>query len=122
MPDHSDPVISGLLFAFRGMRMEKMNCWEFKKCGLEPGGAKTKESGACPATLEIRLNGQNSGKYAGRACRVVSGTFCNDQVQGNFATKMVMCMRCDFFNLVVHEEGEKLVKMIDLVHKLKDKK
>lgn len=102
--------------------MEKLNCWEVKKCGLEPGGAKTKESGACPATSEIRLNGQNSGKYAGRACWVVGRTLCNGQVQGSFATKMVMCMQCDFFNQVVHEEGDKLVKMIDLVHMIKDKK
>jgi hypothetical protein len=35
---------------------------------------------------------------------------------------MVMCMQCDFFNQVVHEEGDKLVKMIDLVHMIKDKK
>lgn len=102
--------------------MEKINCWEFKKCGYEPGGAKVKEAGICPASSEIRLNGQNSGKFAGRACWVVGGTLCGGKVQGNFAIKMSNCVKCAFFNQVVHEEGEKLVKMIDLVHKLKKKK
>ncbi len=102
--------------------MGKLNCWEFKKCGYEINGAKAKETGVCPAATEIRLNGQNCGKNAGRACWVVSGTLCEGKVQGNFAIKMSNCIKCKFFNLVVHEEGVKLVKMIDLVHKLKDKK
>ncbi len=102
--------------------MEKINCWEFKKCGYETGGAKVKEVGVCPAASENRLHGQNSGKYAGRACWVVGGTLCEGKVQGSFATKMSNCMKCKFFDLVVHEEGEKLVKMIDLVHRLKEKK
>lgn len=102
--------------------MEKLNCWEYKKCGYESGGAKVKESGVCPAASEQRLHGQNSGKYAGRACWVVGGTLCAGKVQGNFAIKMSKCIKCNFFNLVVHEEGAKLVKMIDLVHKIKGKK
>ncbi|MDD5260071.1 MAG: hypothetical protein PHD29_08895 [bacterium] len=102
--------------------MEKLNCWEFKKCGCETGGAKVSELGLCPAATEMRLHGQNSGKYAGRACWAVGKTLCDGKVGGNFATKMSSCMKCNFFNLVVHEEGDKLAKMIDLVHKLKKKK
>ncbi len=102
--------------------MEKLNCWEFKKCCYETGGAKVKEVGVCPAASEKRLHGQNSGKYAGRACWVIGGTLCEGKVQGNFATKMSRCIKCSFFNLVVHEEGEKLVKVIDLVHILKENK
>jgi hypothetical protein len=102
--------------------MEKLNCWEVKKCGYEPSGAKVKEAGVCPAATETRLNGQNCGENSGRACWVVTGTLCNGVPQGSFALKMSTCMKCDFFNQVVHEEGEKLVKMIDLVHKIKDKK
>jgi hypothetical protein len=102
--------------------MAKLNCWEFKKCGYEPGGAKVSGTGVCPAATEVRLNGQNSGKYAGRACWVISGTLGKGVVQGSFGTKMSTCMKCDFFTLVVHEEGEKIAKMIDLVHKIKAKK
>jgi eukaryotic-like serine/threonine-protein kinase len=102
--------------------MEKLNCWEFKKCGYEINGAKAKEVGVCPAASEQRLHGQNSGKNAGRACWVVNATLCNGKVQGNFAIKMSTCIKCPFFNQVVHEEGEKFVKMIDLVHILKENK
>jgi eukaryotic-like serine/threonine-protein kinase len=102
--------------------MEKLNCWEFKKCGYGIGGAKTKEHGLCPAATEQRLHGKNSGVCAGRACWVVGGTLGEGKVQGNFATKMAKCIKCDFFDKVVHEEGEKLVRMIDLVHLLKEKK
>ncbi len=102
--------------------MEKLNCWEFKKCGYEIDGAKVKEVGVCPAASEKRLHGKNSGKYAGRACWVVNATLCEGKVQGSFAIKMSRCIKCSFFNLVVHEEGEKLVKMIDLVHILKENK
>jgi hypothetical protein len=44
------------------------NCWEFKKCGREPGSAKTAEFGICLAATETRTNGMNSGKNGGCAC------------------------------------------------------
>jgi len=100
--------------------MGKLNCWEFKKCGFEPGGEKAKKFKACPAALEMRLHGSNSGHCAGRSCWVVSGTLFDGQVQGNFATKMGNCIKCDFFNLVVREESDKLVKMTELINKLKE--
>ncbi len=37
--------------------MGKLNCWEFRKCGREPGGIKVHESGVCPAPLEIEVDG-----------------------------------------------------------------
>ena len=30
--------------------MSLINCWEVKKCGREPGGAKVAELGVCPAS------------------------------------------------------------------------
>jgi hypothetical protein len=64
-----------------------MNCWEFKKCGREDGGAKIEELGACPATPE-------NGKH----CARVAGTLCGGEVQGTFAMKLSNCMLCDFYN------------------------
>ncbi|MGE5174112.1 MAG: two-CW domain-containing protein, partial [Betaproteobacteria bacterium] len=29
--------------------MEKLNCWEHKKCGRQPGGHKVAELGVCPS-------------------------------------------------------------------------
>jgi hypothetical protein len=85
--------------------MAKTNCWEFKKCGREPGGAKSKEMGICPATTEASCTGMNGGKNAGRICWAIAGTFCGGKVQGDFAQKSVSCMSCDFFKSVKQEEG-----------------
>lgn len=85
--------------------MSKLNCWEFKKCGRELNGVKSKEMGVCPATLEASCSGMNGGRNAGRMCWSVAGTFCGGKVQGDFALKSVSCMSCDFFKLVKQEEG-----------------
>ncbi len=65
--------------------MMKLNCWEFKKCGREPGGAKVEELGVCPAATDCRLDGVHGGHSSGRACWVIAGTYCRGQVQGEFA-------------------------------------
>jgi hypothetical protein len=83
----------------------KQNCWQFKRCGREPGGTKVSELGVCPSATETRANGVNSGKNAGRACWALTGTFCGGKVQGSFASKVANCMTCDFYRLVLQEEG-----------------
>ncbi len=85
--------------------MSKQNCWEFKKCAREPGGAKVKELGICPAAIEEKVDGTNSGKNGGRACWALTGTLCGGKVQGIFAVKLKNCMDCDFYKLVGSEEG-----------------
>ncbi|MBI5445121.1 MAG: hypothetical protein HY900_28410 [Deltaproteobacteria bacterium] len=81
------------------------NCWEMKKCGREPAGAKTKELGVCPAATDASSNGVNGGKNAGRICWAVSGTLCGGKVQGSFAQKRLSCMSCEFFAHVKETEG-----------------
>ena len=85
--------------------MVKLNCWEFMKCGREPGGVNATEF-VCPAATDTRLHGKNSGKNAGRACWQVAGSFCREQAKGIHSLKIDNCMECDFFWLVVREEGE----------------
>ncbi|MDP2940376.1 MAG: hypothetical protein Q8O13_09940 [Candidatus Omnitrophota bacterium] len=85
---------------------EKLNCWEFMKCGREQGGEKVNELGVCPAAIETSANGLNEGKNAGRICWAVSGTFCGGKVQGTFAKKKQSCMECEFFKMVEQEEGK----------------
>lgn len=82
-----------------------MNCWEFKKCGREPKGAKEHELGVCPAATNFTHNGKNGGKAAGRFCWKVAGTLCGGKVQGSFAAKMSNCVACDFFKAVKQEQG-----------------
>ena len=88
-----------------GAPMAKQNCWEFKKCGRQPGGMKTSELGVCPAATEARVNGVNSGHNGGRACWAIAGTLCGGKVQGTFAAKMANCLGCDFYNSVKDQEG-----------------
>ena len=86
--------------------MHKQNCWEFKKCGREPGGAKNAELGVCPAATEKRVNRVHGGLNGGRACWALTGTFCGGTVQGTFAAKLKNCMDCEFYKLVSSEEGK----------------
>ncbi len=60
----------------RGGTMKKLNCWEMKNCGREPGGAHANNLGICSATVETRLDGIHDGRNAGRSCWVVAGTPC----------------------------------------------
>ncbi len=85
--------------------MLKENCWEFKKCGRQPGGAKVGELGLCPASTDASAEGVNNGKKGGRVCWAVTGTFCGGKVQGTFAQKQLSCMTCEFFKKVKEEEG-----------------
>ena len=84
--------------------MRQLNCWEYKKCGREPGGEKADELGVCPAATETRLNNVNYGKNGGRACWGVSGTSCNGKTYTNFALRLSACAKCDFYQLVSEEE------------------
>ncbi len=77
------------------MRRMKLNCWEFKDCGRQPGGARVGKLGICPAAAMNR----------GRSCWAIAGTFCGGEIQGTFAHKRSTCMSCEFFLRVKQEEG-----------------
>ena len=96
----------------------KQNCWEYKKCGREPGGQKSEKLGVCPATMNNNFHGVNQGKNAGRICWAITGTLCQRSIGGVFAKSIKSCMICDFlievrdeeepnFRLVVPQEGIK---------------
>jgi hypothetical protein len=97
----------------------KLNCWEAKKCGRQPGGAKVTEAGVCPATTETKVDGINSGKNGGRSCWAITGTLCGGKVQGTFATKLGNCKECAFYKLVVMTEGSSITPTAQIVKRLK---
>ena len=99
--------------------MKKLNCWEFKRCGREPGGLKTNQLGICPATTEQRLDGVNSGKHGGRSCWALAGTLSGGKVQGVFASNVQNCLSCDFYATVQIEEGNEFVLAHEIMRKLK---
>lgn len=90
--------------------MGKVNCWEFKECGREPGGARVHDLGVCPATTIEQAHGIHGGERAGRACWAVVGTLCKGEVQDSMAAKLRNCVGCDFRTLVEREEGAALVQ------------
>ncbi len=85
--------------------MAKQNCWEFKHCGRQRNGTKVAELGVCPASTETRTNGVNGGLNGGRGCWAIAGTLCGGAAQGTFASKVVNCMKCEFYQLVGQQEG-----------------
>ena len=99
--------------------MAKLNCWEFKKCGREQGGARASELGVCAAATETRVNEVNGGKNGGRACWAVTGTLCGGKLQGTFAAKVGNCLKCEFYQLVGAEEGVNHQSAKDIIAKLK---
>lgn len=98
--------------------MKKLNCWQVKKCGREPGGANVEALGVCPAIREQALNGVHGGTNGGRACWVIAGTFCQGTIQGTFAKKYSSCRECNFYQAVIREEGTQVLPPAILVSKL----
>ncbi len=100
--------------------MAKQNCWEFKKCGREPGGAKVAELGECEAATREIADGMHGGKNGGRVCWAISGTLCGGKVQGVFAKKVSSCLECDFFKKVLEEEGAELLRLSRILKTFKE--
>ncbi len=94
------------------MSVIKENCWEFLRCGREPGGKKNAQLDICPTSTYISADGLNGGKNGGRICWAISGTFCGKRLHGHFAKRLLSCKSCIFFKKVKEEEGlEFLVEM-----------
>jgi hypothetical protein len=85
---------------------KKINCWEYMRCGRQPGGALAGKLGICPATARNAFEGFNRGHNAGRACWLVAGTFCSSRIQGSFAEKQSSCKECAFYKKIHSEEGD----------------
>jgi CRP-like cAMP-binding protein len=87
------------------MAQKRINCWEYHCCGREPGGKNVTTLGVCPAAIDQSYDGINSGKCGGRFCWAIAGTFCEGKIQGTYAEKQNSCQDCDFFKIVLAEEG-----------------
>ncbi len=95
-----------------------MNCWEFKRCGRDPGGKLSTDLGVCPAAIQMKTDGVHHGAMGGRACWVIAGTICHGEVQGTFAVKLNTCFKCDFYNLVKREEGGNFLDEVAVLEKI----
>jgi len=86
--------------------MKKLNCWEFNKCGRSLESAMGDVRSACPASVEVMLDGIHGGLCAGRACWIVADTLCKGKPMGKYADKRRKCMKCAFYREVRKQEGE----------------
>jgi hypothetical protein len=86
--------------------MSRVNCWEFKKCGRQPGGERAEEQAVCPVTEHRKLHGIHGGVNAGRACWIVAGTMCGGKAVGTFARELGNCWKCDFYTSVRSREND----------------
>jgi serine/threonine protein phosphatase PrpC len=84
---------------------KRINCWEFMKCGREPGEVNARRLGICSAAVDTTFNGFNQGINSGRLCWLVAGSFCGGMVQGTFAEKFVSCKQCKFYQKIHSEKG-----------------
>ncbi len=91
------------------------NCWEFMRCGREPGGDKVEDLGVCPAATAKQLDGINNGRHGGRACWGVPNTHCQE-----IRSKVLGCVDCTFFKLVQEQEGVDFVVLQEILQALKD--
>lgn len=97
-------LIARLININRIIMSKKINCWEYLKCGREPGGDKVDKYGVCPAATRETHDGFNEGMNGGRICWNIAGTLCHSNVDGLFAKNLASCMQCDFLKLVRDEE------------------
>lgn len=98
--------------------MGRLNCWEVRGCGREPGGKRAQEGlGVCPAATENRLDGCNRGTNGGRACWAVEGTQCEKTFSAG--EKFSRCVDCLFFRRVDEEEGRGFEVMGVLLDRLR---
>jgi hypothetical protein len=94
----------------------KLNCWDYKHCGREPGGENAVKHGVCPVANATSFNGLHGGKNAGRACWAVPSTLGDNK--GSFASKIRNCTTCEFHQLVIKEE-EKYHSAVSYMKKAK---
>lgn len=91
--------------------MSRVNCWEFMKCGLEPGGVNVETQGICPASFSGLYDGMNRGSFAGRFCWAIKGTICECKKQGTKEEQLMRCINCEFTKSVHDDEGSAFVLM-----------
>jgi hypothetical protein len=81
----------------------KLNCWEFKDCGREPGGLMSGLLGECPVPRSLEFDGVNGGRAAGRACWLVGD---RNGCPAHDCSRAKCCHDCDFYRRVTYEQSE----------------
>jgi hypothetical protein len=83
----------------------RLNCWEYRNCGREHGGLMVTALGECPVSSAMKLDGQNGGVAAGRACWLIPASACAPIDAAVGGTRK--CHECEFYRRVMNEEQGK---------------
>ena len=59
----------------------------------------------CPAAEFSAADGYLGGRNGGRACAYITGTFCEDVLQGSYRDKSKDCWDCEFYRFLRREHG-----------------
>jgi hypothetical protein len=110
--------IGRILYVMTGV----VNCWEFKKCEREPGGKLANTEGVCPAAVYRAADGYLGGQNGGCACAFITGTFCEELLQGTYRDKSKDCWDCEFYRMLRHEHGAAFSMPAFALHLLKRNK
>jgi hypothetical protein len=82
----------------------KLNCWEFRNCGMEPGGIFSKIHGECPVPKLMKYDGINGGTGAGRICWTLNSA--NSKTGAMICrNNRISCLHCEFYLRVQGEES-----------------
>lgn len=85
---------------------QKINCWEYRNCGMEPDGIFSKIHGECPIPKMMKLDGINGGKGAGRACWTVVHSSTPGDAPIPCRNSRISCIDCEFYHRVQGENIE----------------
>ena len=85
--------------------MNKLNCWEFMKCGKGPSGNDKGKPNSCPIATESFANTLNGGINGGRICWIIAEACCNNEVKCSDFHRKASCFSCEFRYKVTMEEG-----------------
>ncbi|XCN75156.1 MAG: two-CW domain-containing protein [Candidatus Electrothrix aestuarii] len=78
------------------MSDNRMNCWEFKQCGREPGGSNIEKYGSCSVPVSVEHNGINNGKNGGRSCWILREAACEKIMRACRVDEIKECRQCRF--------------------------
>jgi hypothetical protein len=83
--------------------MQKVNCWDFRKCGEKSDGTSAGQPKPCDVAAEEKCDQINHGRNGGRVCWFIRQKRAERKDKG-FA--MMCCSQCDFYKMVEKEEGD----------------
>ncbi len=83
----------------------KLNCWEFTNCGMEPDGIFAQIHGPCPvASASMKYDGVNGGRGGGRICWEIMRNNAGS-IRHECRFNRMPCRKCKFFMRVMAEES-----------------